>query len=1166
MNKVLQSLVSQKMIHLVLPSNLVSHGRRGSVKRKLPVNGRGLLKIFAFFCLGLYASYPSFSQVSFENAFSNVTFEFPVEIQNTGTSGDDRLFVVGQGGIIYVLDNEVTTGTTKTFLDIRSDVLFNVGQELGLLGLAFHPNYQTNGYCYVYYTKDQEGNKEIVVERFTVDPNDADKANLSSRQKLFSVVKNQSNSNHNGGKISFGPDGYLYVSIGDGGGGGDPQRNAQNVNTYFGSILRLDVDLDGNNPVDSNGLLPDGLYEIPADNPLVNQDGLDEIYAWGIRNTWKMSFDPPTGRLWGGDVGQNAFEEINLIKPGNYGWNRFEGESVFNANIPDPGNTIPPVFFYDRSNGDRSITGGYVYRGSQVTSTNPSILGQYIFADYVSGRVWALDYNPTTQEATRELLFKASDGSSINISSFGLDINGEMYFAGYGSSGSIYKLKDGITPDNAVVVEGIGRWSDALGDIEGEVNAIVTTDDQTVYVGGDFTRIASEEEASNVAKWTPTEGWQGLAGGTNGVVNALALGADGALYAGGSFTTAGDVSARNVAKYAEQDGWEPLEDGVSGAVLAMITIGNTLYVGGAFVTASGTEANNVAKWDNGWSSLQDASTQQVGTNNEIRSMALDEEENLYVGGNFGSAGGKSASRIAQWDGNVWSNLGEGTSGFVQSILITDDYLYAGGNFTIAGNQTVNRIARWDRTSLSWQALNNGLSNSVNTIGTDGSFIYAGGQFSNALNTGSEDNIIVNSVVRWSEDTGWEALGEGTEVGVDNVVNALRFAGATLYAGGRFASAGQTLARNLATWSNGQVPSSARLEAATINFNQSSTTAWQRVNLTKTFTNPIVVVGPPSYNGGHPTTVRVRNVNSNSFEVQMDEWDYLDGPHTTEQLSYLVMEAGRHTLGGLRVEAGALTVEEDFKTQTFASSFSNTPVVLTQCASYNEPSAVTTRMRNVSAESFDIRLQEEEAADGVHASETLHYIALETGIGSDTRWDIEAALVGNSFTHEWKKVDFKDSYSNPLFFATMQSFAGNNTAALRYRSLEATSAELKVEEERSKDDEVNHIPEAVAYLVLSQTSMPQSAPGVFQTFTGSETLPSNVQLYPNPVRAGDEVMVKAPTSGLGQFIVHNEHGQIVFAGEQANEQRLNTQGWQPGLYLIRWQSSQGVQVRKLVITE
>ncbi|MEO0334659.1 MAG: PQQ-dependent sugar dehydrogenase, partial [Bacteroidota bacterium] len=301
---------------------------------------------------------------------------------------------------------------------------------------------------------------------------------------------------------------------------------------------------------------------------------------WGIRNTWKMSFDPPTGRLWGGDVGQSAFEEINLIEPGNFGWNRFEGVSVYNSSVPDPGNAIFPAFYYNRSNGDRSVTGGYVYRGSQITSTSPSIAGKYIFGDYISGRVWALDYNATTQEATRELLFEASDGSSINISTFGLDISGEMYFAGYGSSGSIYQLKDGTTDENAVAVTGVGSWSSELGNIQGEVNAIITGADQTVYIGGDFAEVGEGVAANNVAKWTPADGWQSLGTGTNGVVNALALGADGSLYVGGSFTTAGNTSANNIAKYTSGQNWEALANGVSGAVLAMTTTGNTLYAGG----------------------------------------------------------------------------------------------------------------------------------------------------------------------------------------------------------------------------------------------------------------------------------------------------------------------------------------------------------------------------------------------------------------------------------------------------------------------------------------------------------------------------------------------------------------------------------------------------------
>ena len=1124
-------------------------------------------------CLWLGLSVAGFSQVTYENAFPSLTFEFPVEIQNTGISGDDRLFVVGQRGDIRVFTNDASAGATSTFLDIQSEVFFNVGQELGLLGLAFHPDYETNGFFYVYYTRSAAGTPEIVVERFRVDSGNPNQANKSSRQVIFSVVKNQSNSNHNGGKIAFGPDGYLYISIGDGGGGGDPRKNGQNVNTYFGSILRLDVDLNGNNPVDANGLAPEGRYEVPANNPLVGQEGLDEIYAWGIRNTWKMSFDPPTGRLWGGDVGQNAFEEINLIVPGNFGWSRFEGVSVYDSSVPDPGNAIPPAFYYSRSSGDRSVTGGYVYRGSQVSSTAPSIAGKYLFADYVSGRVWALDYNATTQEATRELLFRASSssGSSINVSTFGLDINGEMYFAGYGSSGSIYKLKDGTTGENAVAVNGVGSWNDDLGNIQGEVNAIVTMPDQTVYVGGNFSEVGSGIAANNVARWTPASGWENLGSGTNGVVNALALDASGALYVGGSFTTAGSTAARNVAKYTNGQNWEALAGGVSGAVLALTTAGNTLYTGGAFVAAGGTTVNNIAAWNGSWSALRDSNTQQAGTNNEIRSMAVDEAGTLYVGGNFGSAGGNSASRIARWNGSRWSALGEGTSGFVQSIVITDQYLYAGGNFTIAGNQTVNRIARWDRSASTWSALSNGLSNSVNAMVADENFLYVGGQFRNALNTG-QDNIIVNNVVRWS-DAGWEALGEGTDVGVDNYVNVLSLQRATLYAGGRFETAGNQTTRNLATWSAPATPPtpSASFEAGKITIQQPNRTTWVTVNLTQTFTQPVVVVSPPTYNGSQPTTVRVRNVGSSSFEVQIDEWEYLDGWHVSEELNYLVVEAGNSTLAGLAVEAGRLSVDENFKAQSFAQSFPSSPVVLAQCASDNESSAVATRLRNVTANGFEVRLQEEEAANGAHADEELHYIALSPGTGNETDWQAEVASLGTSFTDQWRTIDFLSSPTDPLFFAAMQSYRGSDPAALRYRALDGTRAEVKVEEEQSRDSEVAHTQEAIGYLVLSDQGSSSANSAASRTSTASPASElaapePGLRLYPNPVRVGDELVLEGLSASLNQLTVYNAQGQVLLEAENVDQPRLGTNGWQPGLYFVRCQSAEGTHTERLLIVE
>ncbi len=1113
--------------------------------------------------VGLWAGcYPGFSQVTFENAFPSLTFEFPVEIQNTGVSNDDRLFVVGQRGTIQVLDNNPSTSTAQQFLDIRSSVFFNAGQELGLLGLAFHPDYATNGFFYVYYTRSAGGTPEIIVERFRVASDDADQADPSSREVIFRVVKNQSNSNHNGGKIAFGPDGYLYVSIGDGGGGGDPRGNGQNVNTYFGSILRLDVDLDGSNPTDANGLAPEGRYEIPTGNPLVNQEGLDEIYAWGIRNTWKMSFDPPTGRLWGGDVGQNSFEEINLITPGNFGWNRFEGVSVFNSNVPDPGNAIDPAFFYNRSNGDVSITGGYVYRGSQIASTAPSIAGKYVFADYVSGRVWVLDYNATTGEATRELLFRASNNSgSINVSTFGLDSQGEMYFAGYGSSGALYKLKDGTTNEDAVAVEGVGDWNDDLGNIKGEVNAIVTTDDQAVYVGGNFSEVGAGVTARNVARWTPSDGWQALGEGTNGVVNALALGADGTLYVGGSFTTAGNTSANNVVQYNSGSGWESLATGVDGAVLALSTAGNTLYAGGAFATADGTVANNVARWDGGWSALTDSDTQQAGTNNEVRSMAVDEAGILYVGGNFGSAGGTSASRIARWNGDQWSSLGEGTSGFVQSIVITDEYLYAGGNFTIAGNQTVNRIARWDRSASTWSPLSSGLSNSVNTMVADGDFLYVGGQFRNALNA-EQDNIIVNNVVRWSEGDGWEALGEGTDVGVDNLVNAFSLNGTALRVGGRFETVGNQAIQNLATWSAPSVSPATPIafEAGKITIQQAKRTDWLTVNLDQSFTQPVVVVSPPTYNGGQPTTVRVRNVSSSSFEVQIDEWEYLDGWHLPEELSYLVMEAGSHTLGGLQVEAGRLSANDKFRAQSFAEGFSAPPVVLVQCASDNESSAVATHLQNVSADGFAVRLQEEEAADGAHADEDTHYIALAPGTGTETDWKVEVARLDASFNHQWKSVDFSNSQPNPLCFAAIQSDRRSDPATLRYRTLNADRVEMKIEEEQSKDNEEWHPEEAVGYLVLSDQEA-SSARVASKTVTSEE-----LQLYPNPVRVGEEVTFEGTTAGLQLLTVYNVQGQVLIEEPLTKRLRINTSSWQPGLYFVSYQGAQGAQTRKLLITQ
>ena len=400
-----------------------------------------------YFLLSLHA----IAQITFESAFPNITFSWPVEMQHAN-DGSNRLFVVEQAGIIKVFPNDpnVSSGQVSTFLDITDRVEFGIGQEIGLLGLAFHPNYSQNGYFYVFYTTENPTtfNIRMRISRFSVNPSNANLADANSELVVFQFDKNQDNSNHNGGKIAFGIDGYLYISVGDGGGANDPRNNSQNINNAFGSICRIDVDLDSNNPLSSNGN-----YEIPSDNPFVGITGLDEIFAFGIRNTWKFSIDAITNRIWGADVGQDEFEEINLIENGkNYGWKRFEANAIANPGTIISGDVEPPVFFYDRTQGDVSITGGYVYRGNEITSLTPDINSKYIFGDFVSGRVWALDYNATTGDASSTLLFQAF---SISISSFGLDESGEIYFFDYGSSTRIYKLVDGTNSQQGTAVNGI---------------------------------------------------------------------------------------------------------------------------------------------------------------------------------------------------------------------------------------------------------------------------------------------------------------------------------------------------------------------------------------------------------------------------------------------------------------------------------------------------------------------------------------------------------------------------------------------------------------------------------------------------------------------------------------------------------------------------------------
>ena len=377
------------------------------------------------------------AQYRLQNAFPNLpNFESPLEVVNAG-DGSNRLFVVQQRGIIYVINNSPSVSIRKTFINLSNKVSQS-GSEAGLLGLGFHPNYINNRYFYVNYTFDSASALWSRVSRFTSSPSNPDTA--LSNTELILITLSQPFPNHNGGKVAFGPDGYLYLSFGDGGSGGDPFGNGQNIFVLWGKILRINVDSSS----------PGKNYSIPVSNPFyANPNGYkEEIYAYGLRNTWRFSFDVPTNRLWAGDVGQANYEEVDIIENGkNYGWNKMEGYHCYGTCDTAGRGFTRPIWEYDHNVGI-SITGGYVYRGALL----PGLYGKYIYGDYGSGTVWALTYNGINPATNTTVL-----DSNFLISAFGVDENKELYVCRIGNTtGMIFRIVNfsAITLNLKLAIEG----------------------------------------------------------------------------------------------------------------------------------------------------------------------------------------------------------------------------------------------------------------------------------------------------------------------------------------------------------------------------------------------------------------------------------------------------------------------------------------------------------------------------------------------------------------------------------------------------------------------------------------------------------------------------------------------------------------------------------------
>ncbi|MGZ8383482.1 MAG: PQQ-dependent sugar dehydrogenase [Nitrospira sp.] len=336
----------------------------------------------------------------------------PLYLTHAG-DGRGRLFVVEQAGRIRIL----TQGLLQSvpFLDISNLVL--AGGERGLLGLAFHPNYARNGRFFVSYTRQPDGATVVAEYRRGA------KIDLAGRQERVVMVVPQPFANHNGGMVAFGPDGALYIGRGDGGGRGDPDNRGQNPHDLRGKILRLDVDRE--EP-----------YTIPADNPYVSGGGRPEIYALGLRNPWRFSFDRESGSLWVGDVGQHAWEEVDVVvRGGNYGWRLMEGRHCFlpQTDCEEPALRLP-ILEYGHEAGRCSITGGYVYRGL----SEPGLKGLYVYGDYCSGEIFGLQVEAEARPSQRQnpqVLLR----SGFRISSFGEDEAGEVYVVDHG--GGVYRLE-----------------------------------------------------------------------------------------------------------------------------------------------------------------------------------------------------------------------------------------------------------------------------------------------------------------------------------------------------------------------------------------------------------------------------------------------------------------------------------------------------------------------------------------------------------------------------------------------------------------------------------------------------------------------------------------------------------------------------------------------------
>ncbi len=1227
-----------------------------------------------------------------ENAFPNLTFVDPVDMIELPNRSE--FLVVGLQGQIWKIGNDPSITQKQLLLDISANTV--VYRDGGMLGITLHPEYGQAGspnseYIYVFYRytpvdgTDNTGsavNGYMRLSRFNLAPG-SNTIDPNSEYVMIQVFDRHDW--HNGGDMFFGPDGFLYLVVGDEGAARDSYGVTQQIDKWlFGGVLRIDVDQRGgdiSHPIRRQPLnagtppsgWPDSFtqgYYIPYDNPWQDVNGgiLEEFFAIGTRSPHRMTYDPPTGEIWIGDIGQGAKEEISIVAKGdNLQWPYREGDQNGFTSMPNPliGNDKDPIYAYGRNVG-RCVIGGFVYRGNRY----PELKDKYFFGDHETQNVWTLTKDPNGGAPQVDFLLKVpvnGTGGKDGISSFYIDSKEYIYILdlfGTGRDGGvIHKLKrtgggiadppaklsdlgvftnmqtletisgiipyevntplwsdrankrrwialpnDGShdTPEEQITFDAEGNWQFPAGTVMIKHFDLPTNENdlsQTLKLETRFVVFTSEGDAYGLTYRWNEEGTEAFLIGVNAEESRdIAV----TLANGNTFTQTWDFPSRQQCLQCHNS----TADYALGVKTRQLN-GRMTY------PSTGETANQLETWNHlGMFNTDIASPDQLPALASLSDATTSEEMRVrsYLDANCSfchrpngvqgvfDARSLNALHDQQMIGaEVISNASPPGFSVVKpgdyqnSVLWMRDSSTGSDRMPPVGrnlndDQYLNVLTSWissldlngpETIAEGWYTLevrHSGQLATVNGASTlDGTGIcqsaaqnadhqqwYIQPEGNHKYRITAKHSDMVLSVQNLSPSQGVNVIQEpwtgsqeqlwyfeDTDSGYYRIRNAYNSLDLDVFEAtqndGEKLIVWKAHGRQNQQWRPIPVPTTS-IEAIGETGTVSADHIWKTVSLSRTYQNPVVVAGAPTYNGGNQTTVRIQNVSANSFEIRIDEWECLDEWHVFETIPYMVVEAGTHTLtNGKLLQAGNIAaVNNSWTTQAFPNPFSEEPIVLAQCTSENEAEAVNVRIdqNNTRTTQLRLRLKERDKASGGHANETLSWIALEPGISTETM-KFEAGNTGRSVKHNWYDLGFSQNYgSNRIFLAEIGSNFGGDACALRYRNLSGTQAQVFVEEEKCGDSELNHTTEEVHYLVFeeagdilavtttTQASVSNSivSPASLAEESQFEILyPAAVLAYPNPLRQTDKFLtldIRSEQSGAIECQVFNAYGRLV----------------------------------------